>query len=259
MTSAGNRVPDWLLERLAASELPEKRAQDLRWALREAGEEERLASLARSNAELLATHPAALVVAEIERRAAAAAGRAARAKTRRARPIFALSLAAACTAGLAVFLAVHDHQGAIRPTFEDRTPESIGIKGLRPALRIHRKTKAGSELLRPGAQVRKGDTLQLGYVAAGRRFGVIASIDGRGTVTLHLPEAPGTAAALERDGERPLPHAFELDDSPGFERFIFFTSDSPFATAVVTQALKGGGNLPAALAAIELTLKKETP
>ena len=105
----------------------------------------------------------------------------------------------------------------------------------------------------------KGDTLQIRYVAAGKRFGVIASIDARGTVTLHLPETPGPAAALQRDGERTLPHAFELDDSPGFERFIFVTSDAPFATAEVASRLKSGHALPAALTAFELTLNKETP
>ena len=54
--------------------------------------------------------------------------------------------------------------------------------------------------------VRKGDTLQLGYVAAGKRFGVIASIDARGTVTLHLPETPGPGGrAGARRRARPAP------------------------------------------------------
>jgi hypothetical protein len=118
---------------------------------------------------------------------------------------------------------------------------------------------AHSELLAAGARVRKGDTLQLGYVAAGRRFGVIASIDARGTVTLHLPETPGPAAALERDGERALAHAFELDDSPGFERFVFVAADSLFTTADVTSALAAGHAFPTSLSTVEITLKKETP
>jgi len=107
--------------------------------------------------------------------------------------------------------------------------------------------------------VHRGDTLQIRYLAAGKRFGVIASIDARGQITFHLPEAPGLAVALDRDGERALPHAYELDDSPGFERFLFVTSDAAFATAEVVQALKSGAALPASLTSFELPLKKETP
>ena len=257
MASREDRVPEWLLERLAAGELPEDRARELRATLRTQGEEARLAALATSNAEILASLPAEQVLPEIERRAATAGTH--RAPPRRVRPLWALSMAATCAAGLAVVWAIRDHKGAAQPPPGEPAPESIGIKGFKPSLRIHRKIKAGSELLRAGALVRKGDTLQVGYMAAGRRFGVIASIDARGTVTLHLPESPGPAAALERDGERALAHAYELDDSPGFERFVFVTSDAAFATADVTQALTSGRTLPAALAAFELTLRKETP
>ena len=256
MASPDRKVPDWLVERLAAGELPEGQARDLRAALRVAGDEGRLTALATSNSEILTTLPAAQVLSEIERRAGEGSRHAA---ARRVRPFLTLSLAATCAAGLAVFLTLHDHKGAVPSRPVETGAESIGVKGLKPSLRIHRKTKAGSELLRSGAPVRKGDILQLGYVAAGKRFGVIASIDARGTVTLHLPEFPGPAAALDRDGERALPHAYELDDSPGFERFIFVTSDASFATDDVAQALKNGGVLPAPLAGFELTVKKETP
>jgi hypothetical protein len=166
----------------------------------------------------------------------------------------------ACAAGLAMFLAVRDHKGATWPTPGEEQPESIGIKGdLKPMLRIYRKTGSGSELLSAHASVHRGDTLQIRYVAAGKRFGVIVSIDARGLVTFHLPESAGSAMALDRDGERALPHAYELDDSPGFERFLFVTSDDPFTTAEIAQALKNGTALPARLASFELPLKKETP
>jgi hypothetical protein len=144
----------------------------------------------------------------------------------------------------------------------EEQPESIGIKGdLKPALRIYRKTGSGSgsELLSAQVNVRRGDTLQLRYVAAGKRFGAIASIDARGLVTFHLPEVEGPAVALDRDGERALPHAYELDDSPGFERFVFVTSDAPFTTTEVLQALRDGRALPAPLTLFEIALKKEAP
>jgi hypothetical protein len=253
MSPRTGQVPEWIVERLAAGELPRQQASELRAELGQQGTETRLADLAASNAEILAALSPAAVVAEVRRRAEQ------RSAVRRRRPLFALSLAATCAAGLAVFLVVRD-QDATNVTL----PHGDGIeitreKGLKPQLRIHRKTKVGAEPLPPSALVRKGDTLQLRYVAAGSRFGVIASIDARTTITLHLPEVPGPAAKLEKDGERALPHAYELDDSPGFERFVFVTSDTPFTTSDVASALKEGRALPAALSAFELTLKKETP
>jgi hypothetical protein len=245
------RVPDWLLERLSAGELPPAQEREIRERLTQAGETDRLSALVTSNAEILASLPPGQVVPEIERRARRATS------TARAPRMLAFSLAATCAAGLAVFLLVRDEHGGMAPTPPSSQPEEIGIKG--DPLRIHRKTGAGSELVRDRDRVRRGDILQLGYVAAGRRYGVIASIDARGTVTLHLPETPGPAARLERSGERALPHSFELDDSPGFERFVFVRSDSPFGTHEVTSALASGGVLPAPLAAFTITLTKETP
>ncbi|MBN2577080.1 MAG: hypothetical protein JXP73_21135 [Deltaproteobacteria bacterium] len=256
MDSYSRKAPDWLLERLAAGEMSEGQARELRASLETQGESARLAALAASNAEILAALPPGRVVPEIERRAKLAPSRAA---ARRMRPLLAFSLAATCAAGVAVFLANRgpDCPGGL--TMGPHGPECIGIKGTKPWLRVHRKTKTGSEALSSSAPVRKGDTLQLGYLAAGKRFGVIASIDARGTVTLHLPESPGPAAPLQRGGEHALAHAYELDDSPGFERFVFVASDTPFATADVVRTLRKERALPAALTMFELTLRKETP
>ena len=259
MATATDKVPDWLLERLVAGELPPAQATALRERLQAQGEEHRLSALVGSNAEILAAHPPVLVVPEIRRRAALSADHA-KPMSRRLWPMWGLSAVAACAAGLAVMLVVRDHGAGTRPGPGETQPEIINVKGdVKPVLRIYRKTSAGSELLRAHAAVHRGDTLQIRYVAAGRRFGVIASIDARGQLTFHLPEAPGRAVALERDGERALPHAYELDDSPGFERFLFVTADAPFTTAEIDQALKTGSPLPAPLTAFELTLKKEAP
>ena len=259
MAAATDKVPDWLLERLVAGELPPAQATALRQRLQAQGEEHRLAALAGSNAEILAALPPAQIIPEIKRRAAMSVDRA-RPATRRLRPLWALSAVATCAAGLAVLLVVRDHGAGTQPGPDETQPEIISVKGdVKPALRIYRKTNAGSELLRPHASAHRGDTLQIRYVAAGKRFGVIASLDARGQITFHLPEAPGQAVALERDGERALPHAYELDDSPGFERFFFVTADVPFSTTEIVQALKTSSPLPVPLTAFELTLKKETP
>jgi len=259
MAKANDKVPNWLLERLAAGELPPAQAAALRQRLQAQGESHRLAELAGSNAEILSALPPGQVVSEIERRAPLTADKA-RPAGRRLRPMWAMSAVAACAAGLAVMMVVRDHGAVTQSGPGETQPEIINVKGeVKPALRIYRKTNAGSELLRAHASVHRGDTLQIRYVAAGKHFGVIASIDARGQITFHLPEAPGQAVALERDGERALPHAYELDDSPGFERFLFVTSDGPFSTAEIAQSLKNGTTLPAHLASFAMPLKKESP
>lgn len=253
------RVSDWLVERLAAGELPESQARHLRATLREQGEENRLDALAASNAEILAAFPPEQMLVEIRRRDEKA--RARHARPYRSRPILAVSMLATCAVGLAVFLIVRDHQGAVPNDTLALGEEHTIIKGpdRKPYLRIFRKAGPGSAPVPAGAPVRKGDTLQISYVAAGKPFGVIASVDARGTVNLHLPEIPGPAANLNRSGEHTLAHSYELDDSPGFERFVFVTSDASFGTDEVARFLTSGHALPPTLTAIELTLKKETP
>jgi hypothetical protein len=250
--ASGLRVPDWLLERLNAGELPPKRAEDLFARLRADGEEQRLSHLAESDAEILTALPPAQVAREIERRAARAATAAeARANGpgtgRRQRPLWAFTTAAVFAASIAIFVAVFQ-----------KDSEDTRIKGdeHHAALRIYRKTKVGSELLGPNTEVSKGDTLQIRYLAAGKHYGVIASVDGRGTVTLHLPESPGQAALLSREGERALAHAYELDDSPRFERFVFVTSDAHFATDDVVRSLRSGATLQAPFKTYEIFLRK---
>ena len=66
------RVSDWLLERLAAGELPPAQERSLRERLAATGDTHRLAALAASNREILAAHPAAEVAAEVRGRAAVA-------------------------------------------------------------------------------------------------------------------------------------------------------------------------------------------
>ncbi len=256
-------VPDWLLERLARGELPAGRAAELRARLEAAGELHRLEALAASDREILASLPAAAVAAEVRRRAGAAEARA----PRRSPARLALLLPLGAMAAALLLLVVRPRPDAGSPSaFFPEGPETITVKGARPALHVYRKAAKGPEELLDGTKaVRPGDTLQVRYVSAGRRFGVVASVDARGAVTLHLPEAPGRAAALERDGERALPHAFELDGAPGFERFVFVAADEPFDTGLVTQALTGGAAPEKAAARLanvaiwNLTLKKEIP
>jgi len=141
-----------------------------------------------------------------------------------------------------------------------------------PSLHVFRQTAKQPEMLGPKTLVKAGDVLQLRYIANGDRFGFIASVDARGAVSLHLPENGGPAAELSPSGERALPHSYELDNAPGFERFVFVSSTVPFDTRLFAEALAEGKPLPRALPTsgsqpsaapvvhiTELTLLKETP
>lgn len=105
--------------------------------------------------------------------------------------------------------------------------ETTRLKGLQPTLALFRRTPGGAEPLRPGAAVKPGDVLRIGYRAAGRSFGAIFSVDGHGNVTRHWP-LTGDRAARLAGGETLLPGAFELDDAPAYERFYLLVSEHEF-------------------------------
>ena len=94
---------------------------------------------------------------------------------------------------------------AVATTLWLRTPaaDDTTIKGGSDiALVLHRRVADGSEELQRGATAREGDQIRVGYRASGRRFGAILSIDGRGTLTQHLPGAGEQAAAAPAGGNR---------------------------------------------------------
>lgn len=138
-----------------------------------------------------------------------------------------------------------------------------------PTLVVHRHRASGDETLPDGAVAAKGDLVQVSYVAAGRKYGAVVSIDGRGTVTRHLPDRGAQAPKLERGGAIALPSAYELDDAPKFERFFFVTADAPFPIAPVLDAARDLAArpdaatadlpLPADLSEASFLLRKETP
>jgi len=95
-----------------------------------------------------------------------------------------------------------------------------------PEMLIFRHKNNQVEQLRDGAGAQTGDLVQVAYVAATQRYGVILSIDGRGAVTLHYPDSDTGETLLNKGKQVLLTNAYELDDAPGFERFFFITSQS---------------------------------
>src|SRR5262249_33647444 len=96
------------------------------------------------------------------------------------------------------------------------------------------------EQLEPDAVVHAGDVIQLRYNAGGKHYGVIASIDGAGGVTLHFPAAAGAPpeATAVPAATTSLPHASALDDAPGFGRFFCTTSNKPIDVAKSLAAVR---------------------
>jgi hypothetical protein len=214
-------LPDWLVERAALGEVPPQSRERVERA-DPAELAERIAALRSDNDAELAAYPAAAAVSLIEERVAAER-RAAR--TRRLRWLGMLS--AAATAGVVVMLVVGaGRTHAVDPT--DEEAESTRVKGAARLLAF-RQDGEHAVRLQQDALVHAGDTVQLRYNGGGRGYGVIASIDGAGVVTLHYPAsetAPAEATALAPKATA-LPNAYQLDDAPSFERFFFITADAP--------------------------------
>jgi hypothetical protein len=221
-------LPDWLVERAALDEVPPlSRDRIERAGPRELAE--RIAGIRDDNAAELASHPAGPAVAQISARLAAETRR--RAEQRRTRRRGALGVATSATAALVVIWLVTDRTSLVerpearRDVVED---EVTRVKGA-PRLAAFRQVGDQAERLEQDALVRPGDLIQLRYNAGSQHYGVIASVDGAGIVTLHFPlaeDAPAQATAVSPETNT-LPHAYALDDAPRFERFFFITANGP--------------------------------
>ncbi|MES1157812.1 MAG: ActD-like protein [Haliangium ochraceum] len=266
---ASERLPEYLVERLAAGDLPAARADELRRRLAlESEGARRLERLAASNASILDQHPPALVAAQIRRRTSAS-GKLPAVATREmyGLPRWGLVIGApgALVAALALALwlrpAGNDTGENARADGETPAGDSDRSKGLRPTLRVYRKSAGKVERLHEGSPARAGDELQVAYVAAGHKYGVVLSVDGTGHVTYHLPATAGPAVRLRTDGEVALPQAYELDAAPGFEKFVLVVGDQPFDVAALTAAIQGQrewmGSAPAGTVAASFTVRKE--
>jgi hypothetical protein len=208
-------LPDWLVERAALDEVPSASRARLQHAA--PGElATRVAQLREENARELAAYPPGPAVAQIEARLR---------RPKRRKTWIAPLVAAAAVLALVVLHHAPAHEA-----------ETTRVKG---AARLLAYKQAGdqAERLEPDAVVRAGDVIQLRYNAGGARFGVIASIDGGGGVTLHFPASPDASTEVT-GGTRTLPDAFELDDAPRFERFFFVTANEPVDVAGTLDALR---------------------
>ena len=224
--------PDLLLERYRFDELPQ--ADRVRFdgeMTADPGLRARVEALAASDAEIREQYdPAVFLRQAVARR-----------RRQWLRPfVFAGGLAAVAIALVATLPGL--------PTSNLATERSKGAPLDRPGLAVYRRTPAGSERLADGDVARAGDLLRLGYASAGRSYGVILSIDGKGAVTMHLPPSGEEAAHLGQDKLVLLDAAYELDDAPRIERFYFITAARPFKIAPVLAAAQRASASPGVLA-----------
>lgn len=222
-------VPDLILERYRLGELPPQEMDRVR-TLVEADESlrDRLAALEESDKAIARDHPAEWLAGRIREKTSNSAD----GLRTRPRTIHPLAVAAALAAAAVVMVFAIPWRSVVSRADDDR------IKGLNPTLAVYRRTAQGSETLANGAPARAGDLLRLGYISAGRGYGVILSIDGRGVVTLHLPPNGTRAASLRTGGMILLDQAYELDDAPAWERFYFVTADKPFEVGPILEAAR---------------------
>jgi hypothetical protein len=238
----GKAVPDIILERFRLGELPPAQMAALRArAAAEPGLRARIEGLAGSDASILETYPANAMAGTLEARAGAAKTRStvspgssgpARAGRRSAHPWF-LRPAFAAPAGLALacclFLLLRPAPDpGNMPVTEGADAYAVRLKGSEAGLAIFRKSRGAAELLPPHALARAGDTLQVFYHSRLPAYGVVFSVDGSGSLTLHLPESGSAASALQAGDLLPLPHAYRLDRAPKLERFFLITAPKPF-------------------------------
>jgi hypothetical protein len=228
--------PDWLVERAALDEVPPASRDRIERAdPRELAE--RIAALSDDSAAELARNPAGPAVAEIEARIAAERRR--RAERKRRRRIALLGLATSAAAVVVVARLGVERTAVVAPPPPRSVPDDVRDKGA-PRLMAFRQAGERVELLDQDAVVRAGDLIQLRYNAGGQGYGMIASVDGAGVVTLHFPlseDAPPAATAVARKTTA-LPHAWALDDAPSFERFFFVTANDPVDVQQTLGALR---------------------
>ena len=127
---------------------------------------------------------------------------------------------------------------------------------------VHQVAAAGHERLNAGSVAQAGDRLQLSVVGAAEQHAVVCSLDGNGQVTLHFP-MDGSSTKLTESPFN-LPNSYELDDAPGFERFVLITSSNPISVDAILGYVRGMSpeadaqieDLPAGLYQASWTIKK---
>ena len=126
------------------------------------------------------------------------------------------------------------------------------IKGMESRMEVWKKTEKGIAQLDNLSEAREGDEIQLRYSVPEKCFGLLFSMDGNGSLTVHMGD-DNKAIALEPGKMVTLPFAYKLDNAPKFEKFFLLTSPNEFEldVAKIDELLKKEG-----ISSKTLTLRK---
>jgi hypothetical protein len=234
---ANERIKTWELERYLLGELPSSRMNEIdRLAQENPGLKKEIDNLKKTNAEIIKQNPTEAMLPGIMR---IYEKNRPRARSREKAGLLSLKhllygtpvLTAALILMFVVLFRDGDSPGQNRIKGED------ALDFTKTQILIYRKNRDQVELLKNGDKVRYGDLVQLGYIPAGKTYGVIFSIDGNGVITLHYPEKTDGSTFLNQEKKNLLNSAYELDNAPDFERFFFITAEGEIdVTKIIIQA-----------------------
>jgi hypothetical protein len=150
-----------------------------------------------------------------------------------------------CAAALIVIIALPliILKNSRQAEFSDRIKGvSMENNSIELSVYIKEKTSGEGVKLANQASVREGNTVQLAYQvsdgASVEKYGIIFSIDGRSSVTMHFPYAPWQSTLLISGKPVPLDEAYTLDDAPNYEIFFFVTGEKPLDVGRVMDTAK---------------------
>jgi hypothetical protein len=254
-------IPDWKLEKYLTGDLPAEEMREIREM--EATDEifaGRVKMLREDNAAILKRLPFEKLsekIATMPGRSNAGAGNTVRVNFK------LVKLAAAAALVLAVVTVALFSQ---RSLSEQNTQlmevamvdasgagdDGVRIKGMDARMEVWKKTGDSAVQMENLGEAREGDEIQLRYAVAEKCFGLLFSMDGNGTITMHMGHG-NRAVELEPGKMTTLPFAYKLDNAPKFEKFFFLTSKDEFELNAgdIDASLKQDG-----VKMVSLTLRK---
>lgn len=102
------------------------------------------------------------------------------------------------------------------------------IKGMDARMEVWKKTGDSAVQMQNLDAASEGDEIQLRYSVPEKCYGLLFSMDGNGTITMHMGDN-NRAIVLEPGKMTTLPFAYKLDNAPKFEKFFLLTSKAGFA------------------------------
>ena len=229
MTSV-NKISDFKLERYLLGELSEKEMRELQE--RELSDEifaARVAEMRLQGKRFVAENPFAALDAKM-----AAADQSANDERNVVSGMW-LKVAAALVIALGVFSMVllnrnvetFDNNAASMQVAMADVDDGTRIKGMQASLEVWKKTGDSAVQMVNLGDAHEGDEIQLRYRVPQKCFGMLFSMDGNGTITMHMGEG-NKAIELEPGKMTTLPFAYKLDNAPKFEKFFLLTSQNSF-------------------------------